>query len=234
MKGTTVSIIALLAALFLGGCDRGQPLPAGVPAETPNMLRVYSVPPERAESLREALISALGDNARVSLLPPDKLLVLASAPLQTSVAENLGRLIETAAAVVADPGPVRLTLWIVDVADSDVPDRRLAPMQQTLDAVRESLAAPGFQLLSQLAITASASDRGSASAGDDNAQLRARLSAATDGVNAELDITSGNRTQVRTQTRLKFGETVLLAQAMPSEAGRSRVRLIIVRADPAG
>ena len=40
---------------------------------------------------------------------------------------------------------------------------------------------------------------------------------------------------VQTQTRLKFGETVVLAQAMPNdEGGASRVRLVIVRADPAG
>ena len=44
-----------------------------------------------------------------------------------------------------------------------------------------------------------------------------------------------NRMQLSTQTRLKFGETVVLAQAMPDdEAGSSRVRLVIVRADPAG
>ena len=47
---------------------------------------------------------------------------------------------------------------------------------------------------------------------------------------AEFNI-GANHMQLNTETRLKFGETVVLAQAMPEEEGATRDRLVIVRAD---
>lgn len=234
MYSTLFRCAALGALLLLAACDRQSASTATPTSDLPKTLRVYTVPAERAESLRNALAGALGDNGRVELAPPDRLIVVAPVVLQTSVAENLGDLTKAAAPAAADPGPVRLVVWVVDVADGAT-DSRLQPLQATLDSIRETLAAPGFSLYGQLAITADVGERTPGqSAGDGRAQVEARLTPAEDGVHANITVMAGPMT-VQTQTRLKFGETVVLAQAMPNdEGGASRVRLVIVRADPAG
>lgn len=224
---------ALAALLLLAACERPQGGTAGA-AEPPSTLRVYTVPAERAKDLQLALAVALGKNGSASLAGPDRLIVVAPQTLQTSVAENLGSLKEAAPPAAPDPGPVRLTVWVVDVADEESVDPRLKPIESTLAALRESLAAPGFSLFTQSAITGDIGDRAPGqSASDGRLQLEARMSPVADGVRANIEVVAG-RLQFVTQTRLKFGETVVLAQAMPADAGGSRVRLVIVRADPAG
>lgn len=219
--------------LLLAACER-TPGGAGTAAEPPQSLRVYTVPAERAEALHQALAGAIGKNGRVSLAPPDRLIVVAPDGLQTSVAENLGSLIPAAPPAAPDPGPVRLITWVVDVADGSTLDPRLKPIEATLAALREPLGAPGFALYGQLAITGDVGERApTQSAGDGRTRLQVRLSQAEGGVRADIEAEAG-RMHLRTQTRLKFGETVVLAQAMPEDAGGSRVRLVIVRADPAG
>lgn len=242
MYSTLFRCAALGALLLLAACDRQSASTATPTADLPKSLRVYTVPAERAESLRDALAGALGDSGRVELAPPDRLIVVAPVLLQTSVAENLGDLTKAAAPAAADPGPVRITAWVVDVADAATVDPRLQPLQSTLEAMRETLAAPGFTLYGQVALTGSvaASERALSErafwhkAGDGRIELNMRMTPAEGGVLAEISI-GANRMQLNTQTRLKFGETVVLAQAMPDdEGGSNRVRLVIVRADPAG
>lgn len=237
MLSTLLRTAALATLLLLAACDRQSASTATPTADLPKTLRVYTVPAERAESLRNALAGALGDNGRVELAPPDRLIVVAPLLLQTSVAENLGDLTKAAAPAAADPGPVRIVAWVVDVADDATVDPRLQPLQATLEAVRETLAAPGFTLYGQVALTGSVRVPERATwhkAGDRRIELNVRMSPTDGGVLAELNI-GANRMQLNTQTRLEFGETVVLAQAMPEdEGGASRVRLVIVRADPAG
>ena len=231
MLSTLYRCAALSALLLLAACDRQSGSTATPTADLPKTLRVYTVPAERAESLRNALAGALGDNGRVELAPPDRLIVVAPVVLQTSVAENLGDLTKAAAPAAADPGPVRIVAWVVDVADAATVDPRLQPLQSTLEAVRETLAAPGFTLYGQVALTGSVGVRAfSQRAGDRRVELNVRLAPAEGGVLAEFNI-GANHMQLNTETRLKFGETVVLAQAMPEEEGASRVRLVIVRAD---
>ena len=231
MLSTLYRCAALSALLLLAACDRQSGSTATATADLPQTLRVYTVPAERAESLRNALAGALGDNGRVELAPPDRLIVVAPVVLQTSVAENLGDLTKAAAPAAADPGPVRIVAWVVDVADAATVDPRLQPLQSTLEAVRETLAAPGFTLYGQVALTGSVGVRAfSQRAGDRRVELNVRLAPAEGGVLAEFNI-GANHMQLNTETRLKFGETVVLAQAMPEEEGASRVRLVIVRAD---
>ncbi len=231
MLSTLYRCAALSALLLLAACDRQSGSTATPTADLPQTLRVYTVPAERAESLRNALAGALGDNGRVELAPPDRLIVVAPVVLQTSVAENLGDLTKAAAPAAADPGPVRIVAWVVDVADAATVDPRLQPLQSTLEAVRETLAAPGFTLYGQVALTGSVGVRAfSQRAGDRRVELNVRLAPAEGGVLAEFNI-GANHMQLNTETRLKFGETVVLAQAMPEEEGASRVRLVIVRAD---
>jgi hypothetical protein len=239
MITTLLRTTALSALLLLAACDR-QAGSAGVAAASPPMsLRVYTVPAERAEAIADALGSALGaSGGHVSLAPPDRLIVVAPPLLQTSVAENLGELMkaagpEAADAATDDSPPVRVVAWIVDVADAATVDPRLQPLQSTLEAVRETLAAPGFTLHAQLAVTANVGKRaGAPMTGVGGTQLHARLLPVDGGVHADIRLMAGSMA-VETRTRLRFGETVVLAQAMPEDAGGSRVRLVIVRADPA-
>ncbi len=232
---TLTRAAALSALLLLAGCDRQAASPGVAAADPPMSLRVYTVPAERADAIADALGSALGaSGGHVSLAPPDRLIVVAPLLLQSSVAENLGDLMKAAPPVAADPGPVRIVVWIVDVSDTDTVDPRLQPLRSTLEAIRESLAAPGFTLYGQLALTGSVGGHvlDSHRAGDGRVDLTVRLAPTEGGVLAELDIRA-NRMGLNTKSRLKFGETVVLAQAMPEDAGGSRVRLVIVRADPA-
>ncbi len=230
---TLLRTAALGALLLLAACERPSG-GAGEGAEPPSTLRVYTVPAERAQELQLALANALGKNGRVSLAPPDRLIVVAPQVLQTSVAENLGELMKAAPPAAADPGPVRLVTWVVDVADVATVDTRLKPIESTLAALRESLAAPGFALFGQIAISGDVGERApTQSAGDGRTQLEVRLTPAEGGVRADISV-AAETMQLRTQTRLKFGETVVLAQAMPEATGGSRIRLVIVRADPAG
>jgi hypothetical protein len=224
---------ALGALLLLAACDR-QVGSAGTPTDDPpKTLRVYTVPAERAEVIRDALRNAMGDNGKVSLASPDRLIVVAPLVLQTSIEENLGELIKAAPTTAADPGPVRIVAWVVDVSDAATVDPRLQPLLSTLEAIRESLAAPGFTLYGQVALTASVgAEQFGHRAGDGRVELNVRMAPAEGGVLAGLSI-GANRMQLETRTRLKFGETVVLAQAMPNDDGGSRVRLVIVRADPA-
>lgn len=235
MINTLLRTAALAGLLLLAACDRQSASTATPTADLPRTLRVYTVPAERAESLRNALAGALGDGGRVELAPPDRLIVVAPVVLQTSVAENLGDLTKAATPAPTYPGPVRLVVWIVDVADDGVDDPRLKPLHATLESIRETLTASGFSLFGQLSISGNVGERiPSQSAGDGRTQLEARLTPAAGGVHADISV-GAEAMQVHTQTRLKFGETVVLAQAMPDdEAGASRVRLVIVRADPAG
>lgn len=229
---TTLGLLAIL--LVLGACGRDSSSSAD-PTPEAETLRVYTVPPERAETVRVALLTVLGDQGSVSLAPPDKLLVLTHQALQSAVAETLGSLIEAKpkAEAPADPDPVRLTLWVVDVTESANADPRLQPLAATLDAIRATVAAPGFALSSQLSLTTSSSKHGSSSVQDKNVQLNVRVVAdRSDGVDAELNIVAG-RMAANTETRLKFGEIVALAQATPEDDGQSRVRLILIRVDPA-
>jgi hypothetical protein len=235
MITTLLRATALGALLLLAACDR-QAGSAGVAAASPPMsLRVYTVPAERAEAISDALGSAIGaSGGHVSLAPPDRLIVVAPPLLQTSVAENLGELMNAAPPAAADPGPVRIVAWVVDVSDTATVDPRLQPLQSALEAIREALAAPGFTLYAQVALTGSMGDHVSPShrAGDGRVEMNVRLAPAEGGVLADLNIGAKDM-QLSTQTRLKFGETVVLAQAMPEDEGGSRVRLVIVRADPA-
>lgn len=232
MITTLLRTTALGALLLLAACERAPV--GGAATDPPQSLRVYTVPAERAEALRDALAGAIGKNGRVSLAPPDRLLVVAPDGLQTSVAENLGSLMQAAPPAAPDPGPVRLITWVVDVAEGNTVDPRLEPIEATLAALREPLAATGFALFGQIAITGDVGERApTQSAGDGRTQLQVRLSQTEGGVRADISV-SAERMQMRTQTRLTFGETVVLAQAMPEDAGGSRIRLVIVRADPAG
>jgi hypothetical protein len=230
---------ALGALLLLAACDRQAGSAGGPSADPPMSLRVYTVPAERAEALLGALGSALGaSGGHVSLAPPDRLIVVAPLLLQTSVAENLGELMKAAPPAAADPGPVRIVAWVIDVSDTATADPRLQPLQSTLETIREALVAPGFTLYDQISLTGSASERRNWHKADDGrVSLDVRLVPADGGVVAEFGIRA-NRMGLNTQTFLKFGETMVLAQgmpqqAMPQEEGGSRVRLVIVRADPA-
>ncbi len=237
MIATLLRTAALGALLLLAACERTPDSSAGGGTEPPSTLRVYTVPAERAQELQLALAGALGNNGRVSLALPDQLIVVAPQTLQTSVAENLGDLMKAAQPAAPDPGPVRLTAWVVDVADEVTVDPRLKPVEATMDTLRETLAAPGFSLFGQSAVTGDVSERAPGqSTGDGRCQLESAADAGAEGgVRANIEVVVGaGLTQLQTQTRLKFGETVVLAQAMPEDAGGSRVRLVIVRADPAG
>lgn len=225
--------LSACALLFLAACENREPDRTPDIRGVPSTLRAYTVPPERAQQLQDALNGVLGKKGSATRAAPDKILVLAPAILQSSVADAIELLVKDIPPPVAEVGPVRLQVWVVDVAESNAADPRLQALSSTLDAIRESLAAPGYELFSQYAVSGSVGEHQQQTTVDDRGSVIARLIPTAGGTNADLSISVG-RMVVKTQTNLKFGETVVLAQATPEHENRSRVRLIVVRADPAG
>ncbi len=200
-------------------------------SQNPDTLRAYTVPADRVEALRSALSTALGKNGTTSLAGPDKILVLAPAILQSSIADTIAELVKDAPEPVVDLGPVRMQLWVVDVTDEPSMDPRLDAIAPALEAVKPNLNAAGFALYTQLALHSgfSVSNGPTRQTSDDRAHLNYRMVRKAEGVVVWLNVNVG-RMRFETETPLAFGETVVLAQASP-ERGESRVRLILVRVD---
>jgi len=224
--------LGALALLMLAACERnGAELIAE--SENPTTLRAYTVPSERLNALQAALRTVLGDKGGVSIVLPDQILVLAPAVLQSSIASTLRTLAEGANSTVAEPtksAPIQLQVWVVDVSETASEDPRLAPIKAALDAIRDSLAAPGFVLQSHLLVNGSMGS--DVRSGDRNANVYTRMTATNGGVKGRLQLSAGAMA-IDTDTELRFGQVVVLAQATPEDDGRARVRLMIVRADPA-
>lgn len=230
-----IAVLVLGALLLWIGRETIRPL-ASTEQTDPPVLRVYPVPVERAEALRAALYVAVGKRGSVSLPAPDRLLVLAPEALQASIADSLPALAGVGGAAETPPPvirPVRIELWVVDVSEGAVPDARLDAIRETLLQVQAQSGAPGFELLTKMTLLTNVG-AGGKSIGDDRARATLALTAASgDAVGADISLNSG-RMDLRTQTRLTLGQIVVLAQATPTDDGRTRIRLVIVRAEAAG
>ncbi|MFO1494008.1 MAG: hypothetical protein U1F26_05045 [Lysobacterales bacterium] len=197
------------------------------------VLRAYRVPVERAESLEHALSMSLNQVGNVTRPAPDQLLVLATPKVQASVAQTLTELAGASLTAGPDPGPVTVHFWVVDASDDPEDDAGLAAIADTLKEIRTHTAAAGFDLRTHLALTTTVGGLEMSRVADEHAQVDLRLSPGSEGVNIDLSMEAGMM-NLRSQTRLALGQTIVLAQAAPKEGDAARVRLVIVRAEAAG
>lgn len=228
--------IPVVAVLVLGALllwfGRVPVLNPPTVADAP-VLRVYRVPVERAESLEQALGMSLRDVGTVTRPAPDQLLVLATPAAQSSVEQALTQLAGSSAMVGPDPGPVTVHFWVVDASDNQDGDADLAAIADTLKQVRAQTGATGFDLRTHLALTTTVGELERSRVADEHAQADLQLSPGAEGVNLDVAMKAGAM-HLRAQTRLKLGQTIVLAQAAPKESDAARIRLVIVRAEAAG
>ncbi|HEY0178318.1 MAG TPA: hypothetical protein VGC30_01660 [Dokdonella sp.] len=140
---------AALLALALAGC--------GGDGDAPKMeVRVYAVPTEQTDALRQALanvLSAAADKTptgHVSSPAPGQLIVLAPKNLQGSIEASLRALTKDApppAAAATATGPLRLSFWSVDaVPEAGPDDAALTQLVPALEEVRKQFGAVHFEL----------------------------------------------------------------------------------------
>lgn len=125
-----------LAALVLGlaGCHASP----GNEAAAPMQLKLYRVPPARAEAIGRALKDAFGARAQVSSPSPDALLVYAPVPAQDSIGDVIGAL-GRAAPDKAQPVQLRVRFWVIDGVPGDGPDDvGLKPLESSLVRLRKA------------------------------------------------------------------------------------------------
>lgn len=223
-----VAVLVLGALLVWFG--RGQ-LETNAPTGDSAVLRAYRVPVERAESLQDALTRAL--NQVVTRPAPDQLLVLANPDVQASIERTLMHLAGEQKIAAPDPGPITVHFWVVDAGDGPDGGADLAVIADTLKQVRAQTGAVGFDLRTHLALTTTVGGLDRSRVADEHAQVDLQLSPASEGVNMELSMEAGTM-NLRSQTRLTLGQTIVLAQAAPKEKDAARIRLVVVRAEAAG
>lgn len=231
---TILAVLVLLAGALL---IRPQVVPdaGGDAAPTdPPTLEIYTVAPTRSAILRRELTVVLGERGQVSQPAPDQLMVLAPAQLQAEIGSVLAAMPQDAPAAMAAT-PVRFEAWVVDLDPAAGEDPRLAPVAAALAPLRESMGARGFRLVTQLGTTVTPNDWDDHQVRDRLAELMLRFSAFDGGVDAELQFNS-RPMALSTRTRLRFGETVVLAQAgaVGESAQSDTLRLLIVRVTPLG
>jgi len=145
---TRTALVLLIAVVSLAGCGAAESGSAAAKLE----LRVYPVPAESTERLRNALEGVLASDdkshiARVSTPMPGQLLVLAPIDLQGSIAAALKALSPERKAEVTPPAQLRLQLWTVDAfSGAAADDPAVASIAPALEATRKILGTVYFAL----------------------------------------------------------------------------------------
>jgi len=159
----SLPVVAMaLAAALLGGCDSGGGSPAGSAA--PKMeVRVYSVPPEQTDALRETFNKVFSTSetaaiGKASSPAPGQLVVLAPANLQGSIEASI-RSLTANRPQAADKGPsqqMRLSFWSVDaIPENGRDDLELDPLQGALEETRKQLGPVRFVLRDEVGAVSS-------------------------------------------------------------------------------
>lgn len=134
-------LAVLLAALALGGCGNADK-DAKSPADGMTM-RVYTVPPERAQDLASSLNQALAPSqehalGKATLGSDGQIIVLAPDSLHPSIEKSLQDITSATPAVGNSNPQLRLRLWSVDAVPATGEDSSgLAGIKGALDELRK-------------------------------------------------------------------------------------------------
>lgn len=138
-------------------------------------VRIYAVPPERAESIRDSLRTVLLANregaqplGHASLPMPDRLVVAAPASMQDSIQIAIKQLSE-GAETVAEAASMRnsaFDIWVLEAApEAQADDAALAGLRPVLDQARGIFGLGAFRLADRITLVAGADDRNSTGGG---------------------------------------------------------------------
>jgi hypothetical protein len=208
--------------------------------DNPMVMRVYDVPPERAQDIRMALSAALSTGnektaslGRVTLSGTNQVLVLAPAITQATIADAVKKLGGGSAIPNIAGATVQLEVWMVNAVTGHgaaADDPKLAPIQNALQAARVNLGEVSFKAHDTLILAAMPNGgRASASSGLRNT-VEAHLRPIDQGVQVEIRIAGAGPEQLESTASLKFGEVIVLAQLTGAEDSGAPTRLYVLRA----
>jgi len=243
--------LAACAVLTLAGCGEEPDTGAG---KDVMVVQVYTVPPQQAAAVGNALRDVLAGNSeqpgvgRVSTGADGRLLVMAPPATQKSIAEAIRSLSDTGAAKVAmDDAPVRLRFWFLRsaAASSAASDARLEALKPVLDEVGSTMGQDAFELVDFVEILALPGQGMASTQTSCMTQVSARLTPGDRGLLLEAELSTPSSAQiegktnmtsppnVHTRTRLKADEFVVLNMSSDDAAGDG-LRLVVVQAQPQG
>lgn len=158
-------IATVLLVVLLSGCESGGS--AGGSAPPKMEVRVYTVPPEQTDALRETFnkVFSTTENAAIgkaSSPAPGQLVVLAPANLQGSVESTIRSLTtnKPAAPAQAAGQQMRLSFWSVDaIPENGRDDLELDSLQSALEETRKQLGPVRFVLRDEVGAVSSPGER---------------------------------------------------------------------------
>jgi hypothetical protein len=242
-----IALILVIGALVFGALivnapDRRLFVPE---LDNPMVMRVYDVPPERAQDVRVALATALqtgGDTVpslgRVTLSGTNQIVVLAPLSTQSTIAAAIEKLGGGTSAAPNGGGSVRLSTWLVDALPGAGPDDpATAPIADALGAARATLGEVHFRVHDAVAMTGLPNGGRMQAFSGRRTAVEAHLRPIAGGVQVELKVGGDQPGSLETTAALAFQQTLVLAQLARAESGDSApgaMRLFVVRAEPVG
>ncbi len=244
-RSTAIVVGILVAGVFaiILTAMRGDILPRSnfVPElDNPMVMRVYDVPPERAQDIRSALSATLDTGnestsslGRVTLSGTNQVLVLAPVITQATIAEAVKKLGGGGAVSNVPGATVRLEVWLVDaISGPGTDDAALAPIQEALQSARINLGAVRFRVHDALILAAMPNGGRASAVSGLQTRVEAQLRPIDKGVQVELQIVGVNSAQLESTASLKYDQTMVLAQLAAGSAADAPLRLYVLRATP--
>lgn len=244
MERSTAMVVSILIAglfaliIFFSRQDSAPNARFVSELDNPMVMRVYDVPPERAQDIRMALSSALSTGndktaslGRVTLSGTNQVLVLAPAITQSTIADAVKKLGGDSAIPNTAGATVQLEVWMINaVSGAGKDDAQLTTIDAALTAARVHMGDVSFRIHDRLTLAAMPNGGlASARSGLNNA-VRAHLRPIDEGVQVEIMLDAEGPEQLESTATLKFGEVVVLAQLSGAEAAGVPARLYVLRA----
>lgn len=229
MRILKMRVVAMAAVLLLAACsaDKGQ----GAPGEAQAM-RTYEVPAARLESVQHALREVLGPDTGTVSNSNGRLLVLAPASTQESIARAIEELsAQPAGEAPASTAPVRLRFWLLEGhATATPPDPRLDILRPALDEASRGLGLQGFTLQGFSDVLASPGKLFQSRSGSLDINGLATRSGAGVTLSARIDLPQRNELpgQLQTEAALESGQFLVLGS---TAAADGRMKLIVAQAE---
>jgi hypothetical protein len=229
-----------LPRLYLLDAPRGGPGSGDWAGQL--QVTTYSVPPARAEAIRQTLNDVLLANrdgqpvGQASLPLPDRLMVSAPGRLHDSIRRSIASLSEGEASALATAGSAAVDVWLVDaVSGGGADDPQLSAVKAELDQARQRFGHGRYRLLERsMAITEL--DGETVSLSGNQSQVRIRALAREAGkveAHVELMLVGAASNRFTSELMLPEGQWLLVG-LMPGSGGDRPERLLLMRQTAAG
>jgi hypothetical protein len=202
----------------------------------------YTVPPVRADAIRNTLNTVLMNNregqplGQASLPLPDQLMVSAPGRMHDSIRRSIASLSEGEASAPAGPASATLEVWLVDaVPGMGADDPQLSAVKPELDQARQRFGHGRYRLLERSMALATLNGE-TVSLGGMRSQVRIRAVARDAGtVEASINVTLAGAAGNQFASELLLPEAQWLLVGLLPGSGEDRPeRLLLMRQRSAG